>query len=122
MAASNKRRVAWVAALAVLAMLLALLLRAHGRNREDLGAVVSKREPAAFVLGQVPRPLVVRSPAPTASASSAAEGPIVDEVSVEKSEVCEGEENLVSVKAHASDGTDAYLHTVIGSGLGMKVP
>jgi len=103
-------------------MLLALLLRAHGRNREDLGAVVSKREPAAFVLGQVPRPLVVRSPAPTASASSAAEGPIVDEVSVEKSEVCEGEENLVSVKAHASDGTDAYLHTVIGSGLGMKVP
>jgi hypothetical protein len=37
--------------------------------------------------------------------------PLIDEAVVEKTSVCRGEENHVRVKAHTSDGTDAYLYT-----------
>ena len=49
--------------------------------------------------------------------------PIIDKVTVEKNEVCIGEENLVTVRAHTTDGReDAYLHAVIGGQSGMVVP
>ncbi|MBJ6760937.1 hypothetical protein JGU66_09185 [Myxococcaceae bacterium JPH2] len=41
---------------------------------------------------------------------------------MEKSEVCSGEDNLISVKAHSPDGNDAYLHSTIGNGSGARVP
>ena len=37
--------------------------------------------------------------------------PIVDEVAVEKTEVCRGEDNVLTVKAHTQNGTDAFLST-----------
>lgn len=48
--------------------------------------------------------------------------PIIDSVTVEKREVCSGEDNLISVRAHSPDGNDAYLHTTVGAGIGMRVP
>lgn len=49
--------------------------------------------------------------------------PIVDAVELEKDEVCEGEENLVTVRAHTEGGLeDAWLHAVIGGSPGMSVP
>ncbi|MFP2904334.1 hypothetical protein ACLESD_04530 [Pyxidicoccus sp. 3LFB2] len=48
--------------------------------------------------------------------------PIIDAVTVEKQEVCSGEDNLISVRAHSPDGNDTYLHTTIGTGTGMRVP
>lgn len=48
--------------------------------------------------------------------------PIIDEVILEKQEVCEGEENLVTVRAHTADGTDEWLHYTIGAGNGPSVP
>ncbi|HVE82955.1 MAG TPA: PKD domain-containing protein, partial [Myxococcales bacterium] len=48
--------------------------------------------------------------------------PVIDEVTVEKKEVCEGEENLVSVKAHTTDGSDPFLHYLVGSTPGQRVP
>ncbi len=49
--------------------------------------------------------------------------PIIDKVVVEKSEVCEGEENLVTVYAHAADAADDdHLHAVIDGVPGMSVP
>ena len=48
--------------------------------------------------------------------------PIIDEVTVEKPEVCSGEDNLITVRAHSPDGNDAYLHSTIGTGVGMRVP
>jgi len=48
--------------------------------------------------------------------------PIIDEISIEKDEVCEGEENLIRVKAHTTDGSDALLHYVIGGERGQSVP
>jgi len=58
---------------------------------------------------------VDRTPAPVPP-------PVIDAVTVEKQEVCSGEENLISVRAHSPDGNDTYLHTTIGTGTGMRVP
>ncbi|MBI5482442.1 MAG: PKD domain-containing protein [Deltaproteobacteria bacterium] len=48
--------------------------------------------------------------------------PVIDEVTLEKQEVCEGEENLVSVKAHTVNDTDEFLHYTISAGTGQQVP
>lgn len=48
--------------------------------------------------------------------------PIIDEVTVEKQEICEGEENLVSIKAHTpGNAEDAFLHYAVGSQAGQRV-
>ena len=47
--------------------------------------------------------------------------PIIDAIEVEKDEVCEGEENLITVRAHTSDGLDAFLHYSVGSTRGSSV-
>ncbi len=52
----------------------------------------------------------------------AGQPPIIDEVIVEKKEVCSGEENLITVRAHTPDGNDAFLHYTIGGDTGMSVP
>jgi len=57
--------------------------------------------------------------APKTSASAVAPvAPIIDAVTLEKTEVCEGEENLVTVQAHTEDGHDAFLHFQVGPGSG----
>jgi len=48
--------------------------------------------------------------------------PVIDEIAVEKTEVCSGEENLVTVHAHTVDGTDAFLHSVVDGAMGASVP
>ncbi len=48
--------------------------------------------------------------------------PIVDEILVEKPEVCSGEDNLITVRAHTPDGHDAYLHYTVGDGTGQRIP
>ena len=40
-------------------------------------------------------------------------GPVIDDITVEKPSVCSGEENLITVKAHTTTGTDELLHYVI---------
>jgi hypothetical protein len=68
-----------------------------------------------------PAPAAVAEPAP-AEAKADPKAPIIDAVTLEKTEVCEGEENLVTVRAHTPDGTDAFLHYTIGGRLGPRVP
>ncbi len=48
--------------------------------------------------------------------------PVIDDIVLEKKEVCAGEENLVTVKAHTTNGTDPYLHTVIDGHQGSSFP
>jgi hypothetical protein len=48
--------------------------------------------------------------------------PVIDEITVEKKEVCEGEENLVTIKAHTPDGSDPFLHYMVGAQFGQRVP
>jgi hypothetical protein len=61
-------------------------------------------------------PMPVSARAPTAPLP-----PIIDTVTVEKDEVCEGEENLVTVQAHTADGNDAFLHYQVGPTRGSPV-
>jgi hypothetical protein len=61
-------------------------------------------------------------PAPAARSPKAPAAPIIDSITIEKDEVCEGEENLVTVKAHTPDDTDAFLHVRIGAASGAAIP
>jgi hypothetical protein len=60
---------------------------------------------------------------PAAAERPPAATPIIDEISVEKSHVCAGEENLVTVRAHTPDGLDdSFLRVSVGSSVGFQVP
>jgi hypothetical protein len=112
------RRRATIATLALLAALLVYVLWPKGKPAAKAVAVVDER---------VEPPLASRgagiSKAPTASPSAVGEpAPVIDEIVVEKSEVCEGEENLVTVRAHTQNGTDAFLHYSIDGRRGSSVP
>jgi len=48
--------------------------------------------------------------------------PVIDEIVLEKKEVCAGEENLVTVKSHTTNNTDPFLHTVIDGHMGTSWP
>jgi hypothetical protein len=62
------------------------------------------------------------TPSAAPSAAPPDPPPVIDEVSLEKKEVCAGEENLVTVKAHTTNGTDAFLHTLIDGQQGSSIP
>jgi len=48
--------------------------------------------------------------------------PVIDSIVLEKTEVCAGEENLVTVAAHTVNGTDPELHYVIDGHMGQAYP
>ncbi|ATB35309.1 hypothetical protein CYFUS_000721 [Cystobacter fuscus] len=79
----------------------------------------SPTNPAAPATATAPAAPLAAAPTPQAPTPAP---PIVDEVRVEKEEVCSGEENLVSVRAHTPDGNDAYLHYTVGDGTGQRIP
>jgi hypothetical protein len=63
------------------------------------------------------------SPGPSASGRNGPDPPpVIDAIELEKSEVCAGEENLVTVKAHTTNETNDYLHTVIDGHMGSSFP
>jgi hypothetical protein len=62
------------------------------------------------------------APAPAAEAPKDPAAPVIDEIILEKTEVCEGEENLITVRAHTPDGTDEFLHYTIGGRIGPSIP
>src|ERR1700690_3235282 len=109
----HRRRVAVVIGLVLGVVVLGIW---WGRHRRPSVAPVAAPAPER---GQNPAPaagprdVVERLPAAPPAlppAITAVVPPIIDEVTVEKPEVCEGEENLVTVRAHTPDGNDAYLH------------
>jgi hypothetical protein len=73
----------------------------------------------------VPKELFHRrepSAGPDAFREPEADPPVIDEISAEKSEVCEGEDNLITVRAHAKDPHDnGYLRYVIAGQVGSQV-
>jgi hypothetical protein len=86
------------------------------------------RPPEAKAVAAAPAIVVTPLPDPepgldtTAAPERAAPRPVIDEITVEKREVCEGEENLVTVKAHAGDGADADLRYSVAGIPGDRVP
>jgi hypothetical protein len=102
---------------ALAALLLALMLwPRHAPPGRATTAVDRARPPRALP--------VFRTGAPPAQIASTggSTAPIIDEVTLEKTEVCEGEENLVTVKAHAPDERDGpFLHALVAGRPGLRV-
>ena len=115
---STRRRALIVCAIALIAASVALLLR-------DREAPAGALDAATLVPGQQAQaargPLPVAAPL-TPARPPAVAPPVFDLVSVEKDEVCEGEENLVAVHAHTTDGNEAFLHYTVAGEAGAQVP
>ena len=62
------------------------------------------------------------SPSAAPSAGPADPPPVIDEIVLEKKEVCSGEENLITVKSHTTNNTDPFLHSVIDGHQGSSWP
>src|SRR5436305_163854 len=116
MRGKHKALLAFVAAIALVALLLL------SRRREDSVqgvAVAAMTPPQPAQLPQSSRrPAPSRPPGPAASVAP----PVFDLVRLEKDEVCEGEENLVTVHAHTTDGNDDFLHYTVAGEAGAQVP
>ncbi|HEX8704776.1 MAG TPA: hypothetical protein VF815_38440, partial [Myxococcaceae bacterium] len=79
-------------------------------------------EPGPAPVAPQPKPeLAAAAPEPP-PVQAEEDAPVIDEVTVEKQEVCEGEENLISVRAHTSNGTDEFLNFMVGGRKGQQVP
>ncbi|HEX5752729.1 MAG TPA: hypothetical protein VFZ09_41375 [Archangium sp.] len=115
----------WVLLLALLALggLVGWLL---SRERPAPAApVIQVRTRAPSSPEQESAPALAAAPKPPEAEAPAAPEPappIVDEILVEKQEVCSGEDNLITVRAHTPDGNDAYLHYTVGDGTGQRIP
>jgi hypothetical protein len=78
-------------------------------------------EPGPAPAAALPKPEIVAAPEPP-PVQPEPDAPVIDEITVEKKEVCEGEENLITVRAHTSNGTDEYLNYLVGGRKGQQVP
>jgi len=108
-------------ALALAALLLGLLWQL-GRTRPRPATAVAgpADEPASSEPRAAAQPWVPRRPAAEETPPLA---PIIDEVKLEKTEVCAGEENLITVKAHTpAHREDGFLHYFVGTTTGRSVP
>jgi hypothetical protein len=108
-----------------LAVLLATLLWPSRAPRKSAVAVAPKGALTAESLPARAADPGERSPPhpePAARPQPPDPPPVVDEVTVEKPEVCSGEENLVTVHAHTVNGTDEFLHYVVDGAMGSAVP
>jgi hypothetical protein len=83
------------------------------------GPTLSAPGPAPVAPQPKPEPVATPEQPP---AQAEADAPVIDEITVEKKEVCEGEENLISVRAHTSNGTDEFLSYMVGGRKGQQVP
>ncbi|MGC4069438.1 MAG: hypothetical protein QM784_33260 [Polyangiaceae bacterium] len=76
-------------------------------------AVTAERSEEPVFHASAPTPRSPRAPA---------RAPVIDSIALEKTEVCYGEENLVTVSAHTLDQSDDELHFNIGGHSGRAVP
>lgn len=110
-----------IGAVVTLACLLAVAL---GLWRPRPAAPPTREVAPAPVTTATPGPLFeIQKAEPAPEAPVTTNAPVIDSITVEKSEVCEGEENLITVKAHGPDDSDGYLRVVfLGQGSGNSVP
>jgi hypothetical protein len=112
-----RRRRTKAAALLLGTLLLWLLALTTRRLAVEPQPPTETAPPPALV---PPRTAPVTATAPPAPSSDL---PIIDAVVVEKEQVCEGEENLVTVRAHMPrEGDEGHLRVMIGSTMGQQVP
>jgi hypothetical protein len=110
----------WGLILGVVALFVWWTLRAPPkRPLEPSPAVAATETPLPMQLPSYVPPEPVK-PEPAKKVLS--DLPIIDEILVEKPSVCQGEDNLITVRAHTENGTDASLHYSIGTGTGNPFP
>jgi hypothetical protein len=114
----------FLAAVLVAAGILFLIVWLSGDRPQPRAVRPTEAEPAAPPPPPAVMPTLAGLPAAAAPEEEATpDAPIIDEILVEKSEVCEGEENLITVKAHTPSGRDdAFLHYLVGTSPGRAVP
>ena len=117
----GKRKRALAAGVLAFAVLLLIASWFSRRERSPEGA---RGEAALQPALALRTSALVAEPVPPAppSPARAVALPVVDEVRVEKDEVCEGEENLVTIRAHTTDGNDDELHYTVAGEPGSQVP
>jgi hypothetical protein len=116
----TRRKMLLAGAIALAALLALLLLLQPDRDE-----AMQPLQTAAIVQAQPREPSKRTQPfaaSPQSTASAAVAPPQFDLVRVEKEEVCEGEENLITVHAHTTDGNDAFLHYTVAGEAGAQVP
>jgi hypothetical protein len=109
-----KRRV-WLL-IAIAALVIVWFLRSRPRAPAVTARAAEERPAAPALTPPLPPPV------PGGVQLTGSLPPIIDGIELEKSEVCEGEENLVTVKAHLPDNPNQYLSCFIGSQSGCRVP
>src|SRR6202142_1617252 len=112
-------------AILALAVLSAIVLFSSKRRPAPRAMRVAPLElgsPVAAPMQSPPSPAGAPAPRGPPPARPSDPPPIIDEISVEKPEVCSGEENLITVRAHTDNGTDAFLHSVVDGTMGVSVP
>ncbi len=123
---TRRRRIYVLAGLVAAALAAWLLTRQCAETSREPAEQVAERAPdprRPSPDAPTPRGAREKRPLPPAFRGAPPEKPIIDEIILEKTEVCEGEENLVTVKAHTpGHRDDQYLHYKIGSGTGVAVP
>jgi hypothetical protein len=118
----RQRRKALLGGAIALVALLVLVLARPGEHPDAAVDETAVGKPPAPGPGTRPDPLASIAARPQSAPPGAVAPPVFDSVRLEKDEVCEGEENLVTVRAHTVDGNDAFLHYTIAGEAGSQVP
>ena len=113
------------AAVAAIGVLLAVVVLALWFGRRTVTVyrsqpTVEETQPPEPALA-APRPKRASVMATTAPRNDEP-APVIDDIVLEKTEVCSGEENLVSTKAHTVNGTDPWLHFSTDGYAGPSIP
>ena len=111
-----------ILALAVLSAIALFSSKRRPAPRARRVAPLELGSPVAAPMQSPPSPAGAPAPRGPPPARPSDPPPIIDEISVEKPEVCSGEENLITVRAHTDNGTDAFLHSVVDGTMGVSVP
>jgi hypothetical protein len=118
------RRRAWIALLIAAALAVFLLVRwaVPGGPAAPAKASVAASTGADPSSSGEPTAAPSTAPAGKADSNGSPPPPIIDRIEIEKPEVCEGEENLVTVVAHDPGGNDAGLRSLVNGQPGWAVP
>lgn len=110
--------------LAALVVILTIALLQTGKAPPEPAPIA--RSSGSVDPARSAEPAAERAPSPAIEAAPQPEGPaeppVIESVDVEKSEVCEGEENIVTVRARGRGRSGPLLRVKIGSKEGTRVP
>lgn len=118
----KRRRIALLVAALLAAVLVFTLFRSPKPPPEPPPQQIEPISAAPTPTWALPTAVASKTkPAPSAQ-PTVEPVPVIDGITVEKPSVCSGEENLVTIKAHTTNGTNEFLHYVIDGQLGSSVP